>query len=207
MIKEKSKTWRNFSLFVGKIFAKLPFSPDFYSWMTIPVAVIGFIFIANGKLLWGCFFFFLSGVLDIIDGSCARVRGKMTHRGAFLDGILDRFVDFIYVGSFFWLPMQFPVLSINLWIYMAGFGVMMPSFIVAYANHRQAVIDPEEKKIWRILNRGEIYFLILLIIVSAHWSSVLAGWLLIILVVLSGINILQSFILAMRLASADQSSD
>ena len=54
------------------------------------------------------------------------------------------------------------------------------------------LIDPDEKIIWRLLNRGEMYTIMLLIpllsMISATWS----GYLLVILVVLSLITTLQT---------------
>lgn len=206
MIKEKSKLWQQASGLIGQIFSKLPFTPDTYSWSTIPAAIIAFIFVCYGYFLWGGVFFLISGLLDIIDGGCARSRGHTSARGAFLDGSLDRVVDFIFMGSFFWLPLKMPIGSIGAWVYITGFVVIMPTFIVAYANHRQAVIDPDEKIIWRILNRGEIYILMLAIVITAHWSAVLASYLLIFLVVLGAITIVQSFCLAMHHARMQSSS-
>ena len=40
----------------------------------------------------------------------------------------------------------------------------MPSFTVAYANHRGAVNDDNETLIWRIMNRGEMFILMMSII-------------------------------------------
>ena len=76
----------------------------------------------------------------------------------------------------------------------------MPSFEVAYANHRQAVPDPEEKIIWRIMNRGEMYFFMLLIPLVSLVSSVWAGYLLIALVALSFITTLQTFFSTLYIA-------
>lgn len=206
MIKEKSELWSKTSLAIGKIFSYLPFSPNTYSWSTVPAAVIGFLFVCYDHLLLACLFFLIAGLLDVIDGGCARSRGVVSARGAFLDGCLDRVVDFIFVGSFFAAPVQLPCLSLGIWIYMAGFGVIMPTLIVAYANHRKAVKDDDEKVVWRILNRGEIYFLMLAILLAANWSPVIGGYLLMLLVILTAITVMQSFCLAMYHAGINESN-
>ena len=69
----------------------------------------------------------------------------------------------------------------------------MPSFEVAYANHRKAVDDDTETVIWRVLNRFEMYVLMLLIPFLTVFSSVWAGYLLVVLVVLSTVTTLQTF--------------
>ncbi len=109
-----------------------------------------------------------------------------------LDGSLDRFIDFMLLFSYFWLPITPPWLPLSQWICLAMFFAIMPSFEVAYANHRKAVIDPDETIIWRILNRGEMYLLMLVIPINSLYNSLWAGYLLIALVMLSGITTLQT---------------
>lgn len=201
MIKEKSKTWAFISAQIGAIFSNLPFSPNCYTWLTLPAAIIGLLFMVYHHIAMGVIFFALAGILDLIDGALARHLNQTTHGGAFLDGSLDRFVDFLLIFSYFWLPMQTPFFTLGQWISIAYFFAIMPSFIVAYANHRRAVEDPEEKIIWRILNRGEMYIMMLFIPILCQVSPKWAGYLLIALVTLSIITTLQTIFLTMRLAT------
>lgn len=200
MIKEKSKTWALTSQKLGVVFSKLPFPPNFYSWMTLPVALLGLLLLAKQHIFTGVIVFLLSGLLDLIDGAVARHTGQQSHRGAFLDGSLDRFIDFFLIFSYFWLNITTPWMLPSRWICMAVFFAIMPSFEVAYANHRQAVPDPDEKIIWRILNRGEMYTLMLLIPLVSLVSSVIAGYILVALVVLSFITTLQTFFSTLYIA-------
>jgi len=65
---------------------------------------------SNFYLLLATFFFLLSGFFDAIDGAVARASKKTTLFGAYMDSILDRYVDIIIgisfiIGrlcSFFW---------------------------------------------------------------------------------------------------------
>jgi archaetidylinositol phosphate synthase len=200
MIKEKSKTWAAASMKLGATFGRLPMSPDFYSWMTFPIALLGLLLLAKHHIFTGIIVFLLSGLLDLVDGAVARHTGKQSCRGAFLDGSLDRFIDFFLIFSYFWMNITTPWMEPSRWICMAVFLAIMPSFEVAYANHRQAVPDPEEKIIWRILNRGEMYFIMLVIpllsLISAKW----AGYLLVVLVILSLITTLQTFFATLYIA-------
>src|SRR5262245_51982945 len=139
MIKEKSKTWAKVSSQLGVIFSKLPFPPNYYTWLTIPIAVLGMIAIIQHRIWWGVVLFGLAGVFDVIDGALARCINQSTDRGAFLDGSLDRFIDFMLIFSYFWLPIQTAFLPLGQWICAAIFFAIMPSFEVAYANHRKAV--------------------------------------------------------------------
>ena len=202
MIKEKSQTWANISKQLGIIFSKLPFKPNFYSWLTLPTAFIALLFMVHHHIFTSTIIFLLAGLLDLLDGAVARHTGQQSHRGAFLDGSLDRFIDFFLIYGYFWLPIHTPWLPLGHWIAGAIFFAIMPSFEVAYANHRKAVYDPEEKIIWRILNRGEMYTIMLLIplisIISPTWS----GYILVVLVILSLITTLQTLFTTLNLAKS-----
>jgi len=192
MIKEKSENWNKLMVWFGRTLSPLPISPDYYSWLTLVPAVLGFIALVNGALFWGLVLFMLSGTLDLADGAVARHRGEMTKAGAFLDGTLDRFVDFLLIFAYLWMPIHTPGLALSHWVALAVFLSLMPTFEVAYANHRGAVDDPNETIIWRILHRGEMFALMLLIIIFAMFSASWAGYLLIALVVLCAITTVQT---------------
>ncbi len=205
MIKEKSKTWAFISSQLGVWFAKLPFSPNCYTWLTVPTAIIGLGLMTQGMIWLSVLFFAIAGILDLIDGALARHLDRATTAGAFLDGSLDRFIDFMLIFGYFWLPITTPWLSLGHWICIAIFFAIMPSFEVAYANHRQAVADPDEKIIWRILNRGEMYLLMLLIPIFSIYDGAWAGYLLMLLVILSFITTLQTLFTTLRLAGKSES--
>lgn len=206
MIKEKSQIWAKISQSLGHIFSHLPFAPDFYTWLTIPMALLGLTCTIMGAIGTAVVFFILAGFFDIVDGAIARHRRIASNHGAFLDGSLDRFVDCALLFSYFWLNIQTPWLTIGQWISLAIFFAIMPSFEVAYANHRQAVSDPDETLIWRILNRGEMYVLMLAIPIISLYSSVWAGYILVSLVCLSLITTFQTIFLTLKLASKAKSN-
>ena len=195
MIKEQSQTWAKISAQIGVIFSRLPLNPNVYTWFSVVPTFFGFLAIIDGYIFTGVLLFLVSGLLDLIDGAVARQTGKVSKYGAFLDGSLDRLVDFFVIFSYLWLPIVVPSWGLDLgaWVVIAAYFAILPSFEVAYANHRQAVDDPHERIIWRILNRGEMYTLMLLIPVVSIFSSIWAGYILILLVVLSIITTLQTF--------------
>ncbi|MFT3742498.1 MAG: hypothetical protein QM752_07595 [Gammaproteobacteria bacterium] len=57
MIKEKSQTWAIISQQLGRLFANLPFSPNSYTWMTLPIALIGLLAICYQHIWLGVVFF------------------------------------------------------------------------------------------------------------------------------------------------------
>lgn len=193
MIKEQSQTWKKASANIGVFFSRYSLSPNTYTWLTVPPAVLGFIAVVTGFIFTGVLLFILAGLLDLVDGAVARHRGQASGYGAFLDGSLDRIVDFFVIFSYIWLPLEVPGMSLGAWVALALYFAILPSFEVAYANHRQAIDDPTETLIWRILHRGEMYTLMMFIPTVAIFSPVWGGYLLIALVVLSIITTLQTF--------------
>lgn len=200
MIKEKSKTWTLISRQLGRLFAKLPFSPNTYTWSVLPFALGGFFAFTKNHILIGTLLFLFAGIIDVIDGAVARETKQMSYRGAFLDGSLDRFVDFLLIFSYFWLPLHTPFLPATQWIGLVIFLAIMPTFEVAYANHRQAVKDPNEKIIWRLLNRGEMYIFMLAIPFFSKYSPILSSYLLIILAVFCFVTTVQTIANTLRLS-------
>lgn len=200
MIKEKLPFWGILSSQIGRLFAHLPFRPNTYTWLTVIVAIFALFAIIAQKPYLGVSLFLIAGLLDIIDGGLARHLGIASASGAFLDGSLDRFVDFAVIFSYFWLPITTPWLSLSQWVAIAVFVAIMPSFEVAYANHRKAVDDPQEVKIWRILNRGEMYPLMLAVIVASNYNAQIAGWILVSWLILAAITTFQTLYIALKLS-------
>lgn len=200
MIKEKSLWWRHFSAQLGQRMLRLPITANGYTWLTFVLGILGYVFIAHAYSATGLVFFILAGLFDIVDGAVARAGGNSSHYGAFLDGSLDRFVDFFVIFSYFKLAIVTPYWSLGTWVAIAIFCAIMPSFEVAYANHRKAVDDPDETKIWRILNRGEMYPLMLLVILVSLFQPIWAGYVLAFWVIVAAITTLQTLYLALRLA-------
>lgn len=71
--------------------------------------------------------FILSALMDCIDGVVARVRKKRTKRGAFLDSVIDRIVDSIYIVSLYFLD----ILTIE-----ESFILLVGSLMISYTRAR-----------------------------------------------------------------------
>ncbi len=58
-----------------------------------------------GKLLIALFLLWMSGLFDVLDGTVARLTGKSTKLGGYLDMIFDRIVESIVIlGFYFYMP-------------------------------------------------------------------------------------------------------
>ena len=143
---------------IGILFSKVGLSPNGWTALSLAPALFGFIALYMHNLLLGLALFVISAFMDIIDGNVARVTKSVSNLGAFLDGVVDRYVEFsLYIGLWFYLEnTQQVLLPHSLWLLLLVFGAMMPSFITAYADHRNVIADPEKlKNIGGILERFE----------------------------------------------------
>lgn len=197
MIKEFLNPDR-FTLKIGRIAAKISPHPNIWTVISFLPAVLGFYFVWQSNILGGFIFFTLAGLLDSVDGAIARSQGKSTYLGAFLDGTTDRFVDFLLVFSFLFLELPDVFFPISWWIVIAAYFALMPTFTVAYANHRKAVPDPTEKIIWRILHRSEMYPLFLITLFVALFNLEISAYVLIFTTLLSIVTTFQTIILVIK---------
>lgn len=116
-----------FRIFVNLI----PFHPNIFSFFGLIFAFIATIFIVDGSKL-GALFILISGFFDILDGVAARVRGKETPFGAFLDSLFDRISDSLFFIAF----------SILFFLKEDGEGLLLAvttmalSFIISYIRAR-----------------------------------------------------------------------
>ena len=86
---------KRWGLFIGKHFSFL--SPMTWTWLSLIIAVVAFIFIVLKQIYLGFFIFLISSLLDEVDGKVARYSKRATYIGGFTDGVVDRFVDFLLI--------------------------------------------------------------------------------------------------------------
>ncbi|OVE80252.1 hypothetical protein BVY01_00525 [bacterium I07] len=193
MIKEffHFKKWE---AFLGKTFSFL--SPMAWTYIGFFFPLFGFISVVMGKIWLAIIFFLLGGLLDEIDGKVARYSGRTSYWGGFVDGTVDRFTDFFFILSFYYLPFEIWYVDISILLLVLLFVTIMPPFIVAYANHRKAVPDPTEKVIWRISFRAEYYAIFILVLFFSQIHLMTAFYCMLFALVLNGVTVIQALILA-----------
>ena len=167
---------RGLDIRIGIMFAKLGLTPNTWTVLSLLIAIFGFVFLYDGMLAPGLACFVVSAFLDIVDGNVARVTHSVSNLGAFLDGVVDRYVEFsLYLGLWFYLQSAPAVIfPSGFWMLLLVFGALMPSFITAYADHRNVITDQEKlKNIGGLLERferlGLIYIGMLLGLVNVLW--------------------------------------
>jgi len=183
--------------------SRLGLSPNAWTALALAVAIGGFFALVGHRLLLGLLLFLISGALDMVDGAVARTTGRASAEGAFLDGVLDRYVEALLIlGIFFYLgPETSFFIPIGAWIAILIFGAVMTSFVRAYADHRGLVKDQRvlAKDMGGLLERAERLTLIYSGMVGALLFG--NGWLLgaiVLAAVLSNLTAVQRIFLAIR---------
>lgn len=184
---------RRWGYFVGKHFSFL--SPMTWTWLSLLAALAAFALVVGGHVYAGLAGFLISSLLDEFDGKVARYTYCATYIGGFTDGIIDRFVDFLMIFSFFFLDFPDWGIDIDIILFVLLFATLLPPFVVAYANHRLAVPDPTEKVIWRFAFRVEYVVLFLAVLFFHPISPAVALVCVYLAVVLNWATVIQSMIL------------
>jgi phosphatidylglycerophosphate synthase len=174
MLKANLRSEQTDKLLVG--LAALGLSPNAWTLLSLVPAIAGMAALAMHHLGVGLILFALSGFIDMVDGSVARATGQVSLRGAYVDGVVDRYVElFTCLGLLLYLGRtEFLSLPSEAWFVLLIFGSIMTSFVRAYADHRGLVKDPGVlKRMGGLLERLErlmlLYIGMLLGLFDPRW--------------------------------------
>jgi len=143
-------------------------TPDFYNYAGLLLGAASGAAIAKGDLEWGGWAIVLGGLADVLDGRIARLTGKASDYGDFIDSTFDRFVEaFIFLGFAFWLrgDGRGPTLAA---------AALAGSMIVSYARARGEVLGVNCSA--GLMQRGERLLITLLACFLDRWLCARAGW-------------------------------
>lgn len=87
---------------------RLGLGPDFYNFAGLAFGAGAGLAVALGELEAGGWALALSGVCDILDGRIARATGVTSRYGAFIDSLLDRFIELFFFAGFAFLARHTP---------------------------------------------------------------------------------------------------
>ena len=94
---------------------------------TLGVVVSAFVFWPAGRLEVGAWLIFAFAMFDSLDGTVARLSGKSTLWGSFLDSTLDRVADASIFGALaIWFHLQGDTVGLVLSVLVIGAGALVP---------------------------------------------------------------------------------
>jgi phosphatidylglycerophosphate synthase len=120
---------RKISVHMTRLIAKTPITPNQITFIAFFVGVIGAYLIVTAKpvnMVIGGVLFFISFILDNIDGEIARLKKMSSEKGAFIDGVLDRLKEGVV---FFAISLALFRQTGNYWAWILGFFAAMSVFM------------------------------------------------------------------------------
>ena len=165
-------------------------SPNVCTFFAVIVGSLSGVCIAFNKPWWGVALLILSGLLDVLDGSLARVTQQQSDAGSALDIVGDRVVEIsVVLGLYALAPMERGMLS--LWILGSILLCMTTFLVVGIFAHNQS--DKSFHYSPGLIERFEAFlFFILMILLPSVFS--LLGSLFVILVLITCVIRLTQFV-------------
>ncbi len=187
------------SVKIGISFSKIPLTPNQWTIVSLIPAILAAYFLARVLFLTAAGLFIIASFLDLVDGSVARVTGRVSKFGTYLDTIVDRYVEamIIFALLFVALPSTGFFLPIKAWIFLYFFGAMMTTYAKSAAKEKEIVKDGDELK-GGILERAERLIILFIGIVAAAFNPIYLSYAIVLLAVLTNFSALQRIWIARK---------
>lgn len=187
--------FQGFSVKIGIAFAKLRLSPNQWTLLSLIPILVALYFLIREQFLWAALFFIISSFLDLVDGSVARVTGQVTKLGAYLDTVVDRYVEGIIIFGLLFASLPHWVFPVQAWIFLYFFGALMTTYAKAAAKEKDLV---EEEMRGGIMERAERLIILFIGILLAYYNPLYLTWIIALLAVLTNVSALQRIGMAVR---------
>jgi archaetidylinositol phosphate synthase len=165
---------------------RIGLTPNMVSALGILTAAISAFLFWNSKfvswnLILASLFLLISGFFDALDGVIARIYGRVTVFGGFLDSMLDRYADaLVFIGI---ILGGFAEIS---W----GFFALIGSLLVSYSRARAEAVGIKMETIGLAERAERILILAVAGLLTLIWSQALL-WSIVLLAVLTNLTVLQ----------------
>jgi CDP-diacylglycerol--glycerol-3-phosphate 3-phosphatidyltransferase len=139
---------------VAGFFNRAGLSPDAMTMLGLLGSALGAVLLALGAVGPGGWVILASGLTDALDGTMARLRGKATRFGAFLDSSMDRYSELLIFGGlavYFGFAADVPGVAV-------AFAAAIGSVMVSYTKARAEALGFECKV--GLLTRVERYMVL-----------------------------------------------
>ena len=174
---------------IARLMLRMKVTPDGITWFgCIATIFISVAFLAQGEFLVGALLFGAFGLIDLLDGTMARMLGTAGPWGAFLDSTLDRISDAAVICALIYFYINNEGSNHQLAV-VAGIIALVMSLLTSYARAKAESLNA--KCTVGIAERAERNLLIWVsLLVSALFAD-LMPYALTLLAVLSTITVIQ----------------
>ncbi len=190
MISQLREPIRPLRAALAKPLVMLGVHPNWVTLAAIPLSAMAAWFTYKGCVAWALFFTFLAAAMDFLDGEVARLQGRETDFGNYLEALVDRWVDGVLLLGF-WSEHALA----------AGLGIIL-SNLVSYSKARLGLVIPTDNRDWPGLGDRSDRLILLLLAVALGTHHRWCGPLLWLLVAISLIGCCQRALHARRLIEA-----
>jgi phosphatidylglycerophosphate synthase len=118
--------------------ARLGASPNGITAASLVTAVGAAVALGAGHFALGGWLYFLTGILDILDGRVARATGRVSQGGAYFDSVIDRYAELVVFGGLAWFYR-------GSWALVLVMGAQLGSVMVSYARARGEALGVDVK--------------------------------------------------------------
>ncbi|RLI97737.1 MAG: CDP-alcohol phosphatidyltransferase family protein [Candidatus Aenigmatarchaeota archaeon] len=176
---------------IGKSFSKLGLSPNQWTFVTLVPALAAAWLLMNQHFMAAGALLLLAAFIDMVDGAVARATCKVSKTGAYLDTIIDRYIEGIIIFALLFVPIpMLPGVSVPAyaWVFLYFFGGMMTTYAKAAAKEK-GLVGKELRG--GILERAERLILLVIGITMASYNTLALTFMIAVLAILSNISALQ----------------
>jgi len=126
---------------VARLMLRMKVTPDGITWFGCAATIfVSVVFLAQGKFLIGAILFGLFGLIDVLDGTMARMLGTAGPWGAFLDSTLDRISDSAVICALIYFYVNTQGQNNELAV-IAGIVSLVMSLMTSYARAKAESLD------------------------------------------------------------------
>lgn len=196
MLDSHRHLFKNLERIIAKVFSPLPITPNQYTLIALLSIFITLYFLINQNIILAIIFFLIAGFLDLVDGAVARHKNMVSKTGAYLDTVVDRYIESILLLGMLFLSLPEIFLPAYVWIFLVLFGSVATTYAKAAAKEKD-LVNQELKG--GLLSRGERIILLAAALIIGIFSLAGMVYVLIIIAVLSNFTALQRINSAIRL--------
>lgn len=186
-----SELSRNFIRPIARLLAHLGVHPNLLTVLSAVLNSLGVLWIATGRPMVALVWFLLFAPFDALDGEVARLTGRTSRFGAFLDSTLDRVVDGLVFSSFAYLFRE------DVPLFVLSLLALLSAYLISYSRARVEGLGGELRE--GLMSRYPRFIgLLLLLLTWGVWGRTPLLWLFTLYDLLLLLTVLQRVFLAYR---------
>jgi len=176
---------------IAVLLARAGVSPNLLTFLSAALTSVGSVWIVSGEPIGAALWFLLFAPFDALDGEVARLTGKTSRFGAFLDSALDRVVDGLIFSSMAYVLRTEPLLLI------LSLSALVFAYLISYARARVEGLGGELKE--GLMSRYPRFIgLLVLLVIWGVWGGLYLTYAFALYDLLLLFTVIQRFYIAFR---------